>query len=42
MLDEVAYAEADVGSAIFWLGSTLHGAGANSCDIGEVCPIPPI
>jgi len=34
--EEVAYAEADMGSGIFWLGSTIHGGGANICEVGEV------
>jgi len=34
--EEVAFAEAEPGSGIFWLGSTIHGGGANVCSEGEL------
>ncbi|GAA6010597.1 hypothetical protein JCM10207_007755 [Rhodosporidiobolus poonsookiae] len=33
--DEAVYAEMEPGSAMFWFGSTYHGASANECTLGE-------
>ncbi|ORY89308.1 hypothetical protein BCR35DRAFT_329244 [Leucosporidium creatinivorum] len=34
-VEEAASAEMEAGSAMFWFGSTYHGAGANTCTPGE-------
>ncbi|GAA5865188.1 hypothetical protein JCM8547_008307 [Rhodosporidiobolus lusitaniae] len=32
---ETVYAEMEPGSAMFWFGSTYHGASANTCEVGS-------